>query len=279
MPVASPAPVFRVGGQALADGVLMRAGRNWAVARSDGSIETGLLPPHLLAGVPMVRVITGLLPSVARGLSAMRSRGAKRGVPARVRWSLPLFLTVPLAVDLLIGRLLPVTSDVWGLAAGRTLLAILLQLVALRLVLPAAMWRYHGAEHKAVAAHEAGVDVDDVDAVLGFSRVHTRCGTNVVAILLLLATIPIHVHIAASLAIWVVLLAAAVELVSAAARTPLRPVSRAVLAGGRLLQRYVTTSEPTHAEQAVACRALAACLAAHDAFIPTQRKDALVPVA
>jgi uncharacterized protein YqhQ len=278
VPVASPAPV-RVGGQALADGVLMRAGRNWAVARSDGSIETGLLPRHLLAGVPMIRVITGLLPSVVRGLGAMRSRGAKRGVPARVRWSLPLFLLVPLAVDLLIGMLLPMTSDVWSLVAGRTVLAISLQLVALRLVLPAAMWRYHGAEHKAVAAYEAGVAVEDVAAVMGFSRVHTRCGTNVVAILLLLATIPMHVPIAASVAIWVVLLAGVVELVSAAAKRPMRPISRAVLAGGRLLQRYVTTSEPTYAEQAVACRALAACLAAHEAFIPAQRKGALVPVA
>jgi uncharacterized protein YqhQ len=107
--------------------------------------------------------------------------------------------------------------------------------------------------------------------------VHTRCGTNVVAILLLLATIPIHLPFAASAAIWLVMLAGAVELVSAAARRPLRPVSRAVLAGGRLLQRYVTTSEPTYAEQAVACRALAACLAAHEAFIPAQRKGALVP--
>jgi uncharacterized protein YqhQ len=257
----------------------MRAGRHWAVARADGTVETGLLPPHRLAGVPMVRVITGLLPSLVRGLGAMRSRGARRGVSARVRWSLPLFLLVPVAVDLLIGYLLPVTSTVWWFVAGRTVLAISLQLLALRLVLPAAMWRYHGAEHKAVAAFEAGVDVNDVESVLSFSRIHPRCGTNVVAILLLLATIPMHVHVAASLAIWVVMLAGAVEVVSAAARAPLRPISRAVLTGGRLLQRYVTTSEPSYAEQAVACRALGACLATREAVIPAQRDNALVPTA
>jgi uncharacterized protein YqhQ len=269
---------MRVGGQALPDGVLMRAGRNWAVARADGTIESGLLPRHRLAGVPMVRVMTGLAPSLVRGLGAMRSRGAKSGVPIRVRWSLPLFLLVPFAVDLLIGRLLPQTSSVWWQAASRTTLAMALQLAALRLVLPAAMWRYHGAEHKAVAAFEAGVDIGDVDAVMGFSRIHVRCGTNVVAILLLLATVPMQVNIALSVLLWVVMLAGAVELVSAAAKSPLRPVSRFVLAGGRLLQRFVTTSEPTHAEQAVACRALAACLAAFPAVIPAQRgSEALIP--
>lgn len=272
-------PTLRVGGQALADGVLMRAGRNWAVARADGTIETGLLPRHRLATVPMVRVLTGLLPSLVRGFGAMRSRGRKRGASARVRWSLPLFLLVPFAVDVLIGRLLPATSTIWWQAAGRTTLAMALQLVALRLVMPAAMWRYHGAEHKAVAAFEAGVDITDVDAVMTFPRVHVRCGTNVVAVLLLLATIPIQVNVALSLLVWIVMLAGAVELVSAAARSPLRPVSRLVLAGGRLLQRYVTTSEPTHAEQAVACRALGACLAALPAVIPAQRSsEAVVPV-
>lgn len=264
-------PTMRVGGQALPDGVLMRAGRNWAVARADGSIETGLLPVHRLAQVPMVRVLTGLGPSLVRGLGAMRSRGRSRGGSVRVRWSLPMFLLVPFAVDLAIGRMLPGTSSVWWQAAARTVLALSLQLVALRLVLPAAMWRYHGAEHKAVAAFEAGVDVTDVTAVMGYSRVHVRCGTNVVAILLLLATIPLHVNIALSALLWIPMLAGAVELVSAAAKSPLRPASRLVLAGGRLLQRYVTTSEPTYAEQAVACRALSACLAAVPAVIPAQR--------
>lgn len=250
----------------------MRAGRNWAVARADGSLETGLLPRHRLAHVPLVRVLTGLIPALIRGLGAMRSRGAKSGVPLRVRLSLPMFLLVPFAVDLLIGRLFPGSSSVWWQAAGRTVFAMTLQLIALRLVLPAAMWRYHGAEHKAVAAFEAGVDMADVDAVMTFSRVHARCGTNVVAVLLLLAAIPLQLNAALSVLVLVGMLSGAVELVSAAAKSPLRPISRLVLGGGRLLQRYVTTSEPTREEQAVACRALAACLAL-PALIPAQRRS------
>jgi uncharacterized protein YqhQ len=270
VPRPASAPL-RVGGQALPDGVLMRAGQVWAVARADGRIETGTLPRQPFADVPLLRVVTGLVPAVVRGLRSMRVRRAGRPVPLRVRWSLPLFLLVPFAIDFLLGRLVPTSGSVAWQVAGRSFVAIALQLAALRLVLPAAMWRYHGAEHKAVGAYEAGVDVTDVHAVMGFSRVHPRCGTNVVAVLLLFALVPFQANIGLTVVLWVLMLAGAVELVSGAAKTPLRPVSRLVLGGGRLLQRYVTTSEPTYAEQAVACRALGACLAALPAHVPAQR--------
>lgn len=270
MPRSTP-PALRVGGQALPDGVLMRAGQVWAVARADGRIETGTLPRQRFADVPLLRVITGLAPALVRGLRSMRVRGGARPSSVRVRWSLPLFLLVPFAIDFALGRLVPTSSSVAWQVAGRSFLAITLQLAALRLVLPAAMWRYHGAEHKAVGAFEAGVDVTDVHAVMGFSRVHPRCGTNVVAVLLLFALVPFQAGIGLTVVLWVMMLAGAVELVSGAAKSPLRPVSRFVLAGGRLLQGYVTTSEPTYAEQAVACRALGACLAALPAQVPAQR--------
>lgn len=36
---------------------------------------------------------------------------------------------------------------------------------------------YHGAEHKAINAHEAGVPMD-VEHVKHYSRLHPRCGTS-----------------------------------------------------------------------------------------------------
>ena len=53
-------------------------------------------------------------------------------------------------------------------------------IAAFRLMSPAVQWRYHGAEHKAVTAYERGLDLGDVDSVLGCPRVHARCGTNLV---------------------------------------------------------------------------------------------------
>jgi hypothetical protein len=50
---------------------------------------------------------------------------------------------------------------------------------------------------------------------------------------------------------------------SLAAKYPRFLGSKMLLSGGRLLQRTVTTAEPTAAEQAVACRALMAALDEH----------------
>lgn len=255
----TPAP--KVGGQALADGVLMRAGAVWAVARLDGSLEMGRLPENRWGGVPLLRVVTALGPALSRGLRAMGASGRNRALPRRVRWALPLFVAAPLLANAALARLLGVPA-VWGWQSGVTaVLLVATQLVALRAVMPASMWRFHGAEHKAVAAYEAGADLDDLDAVLAAPRVHNRCGTNVVAVLIAACLLPVPSGGAAGIAMFVLLFAVSVEVVTLAARRPRVLASRVVLSGGHLLQRWITTSEPTREEQAVGVKALQACLA------------------
>ena len=58
-------------------------------------------------------------------------------------------------------------------------------------------------------------------------------------------------------------LAVAAELTAMAARRPRALWSMTLLAGGRFLQRNITTAEPTAEEQRVGCRALQAALAEH----------------
>lgn len=251
----------KVGGQALSDGVLMRAGDVWAVARLDGSLELGRLPENKWAGIPVLRVLTGLGPALVRGLRAMGASGRNRELPRRVRWALPLFIAGPLLINFALSRVIG-GATVWGWQSGVVaVLMVAAQLVALRVVMPGSMWRFHGAEHKAVAAYEQGVDLNDVDAVLRASRVHDRCGTNVVAVLVLACLLPIPSAGALSLLTFVLVFALSVEVVTLAARRPRALVSRAILVGGHFLQRYVTTAEPTREEQAVGLKALQACLA------------------
>lgn len=260
--------VVRIGGQALADGVLMRTSRAWAVARDDGSVQVGALPAPRAGRVPVVRFVagltTGLRLAVGRGILG---RGAGGTVSPSSRRRNLRFLWVLLGVEALGlafsfavgGRSLPA----WGVLAV-TLGPWVAAFTLLRLAAPASLWRYHGAEHKAVAAHEAHVDTADVGAVLGCPRVHDRCGTNLVFLAMLgglaLTGLPSVLQVPSFL----LLLASTAEVVSLAAGRPRARTSRAVLAGGRAIQRWVTTAEPTPDEQAVGCRALAACLAHHE---------------
>jgi uncharacterized protein YqhQ len=253
--------VPKVGGQALSDGVLMRAGDVWAVARLDGSLEMGRLPENRWANVPLLRVVTGLGPALVRGLKAMGASGRNRTLPRRVRWALPLFIGGPLLINAALSRAVGV-STVWGWQSGVTaLLLVAAQLAALRFVMPGSMWRFHGAEHKAVAAYERGIDLEDIDAVLRAPRVHDRCGTNVVAVLVAACLLPLPSGGVFSLFTFVPVFAFSVEVVTMAAKRPRALLSRLVLFGGHQLQRFVTTAEPTAEEQAVGIKALQACLA------------------
>lgn len=261
----------RIGGQALADGVLMRTSRAWAVARDDGSVEVGALAPRRTAGIPVLRFLVGLASgmrlAVGRG---MLGRGAGAAVATRAKHRNGRFLWALLAVEvvglsfsfLVDGRTLPLWAGI-AATAGPWVMAF----AVLRLLTPGSLWRYHGAEHKAVAAHEAGVAMDDVQTVLAAPRVHDRCGTNLVFLAMIgglaLGGLPAAFQVPAFL----LLMATTAEAVTQAAGRPRSPLSRLVLAGGRALQRYVTTAEPTAAEQAVGCRALAACLALHEQLV------------
>ena len=268
----------RIGGQALADGVLMRTSRAWAVARDDGSVQVGALPARRTSDIPVLRFLVGLIGglrlAVVRG---MLGRGAGREVAAGARRRNGRFLWALLAVEVVgvagsfvvDGRSLP-----WWGALAATLVPWTAAFAVLRVASPSSLWRHHGAEHKAVAAYEADIAMDDVDAVLACPRVHDRCGTNLVFLAMVgglaLAGLPALFQVPAFL----LLMATTAEVVTKAAGRPRSPVSRLVLVGGRALQRHVTTAEPTAAEQRVGCRALAACLAEHERLVAPARPPA-----
>ena len=275
--VAQP---VKVGGQALGDGVLMRTDRAWAIARADGSVERGAVRRTWAARVPVLRVLAGLAGAlrltVGRGLLGRGRRpGSTAAVSRRFLWVLLAVEAVALALSVLLDSV--TSSGASSMAA--TVAPWIATFAVLRLAVPGVLWRYHGAEHKAVAAHEAGVDPADLEAVLRSPRVHDRCGTNLVFLLMVcsvpLASLPGLVQLPALL----VVLAAAAEVVSLAARRPGALASRAVLAGGRSLQRWVTTAEPAPAEQQVACLALTACLREHARAVAGGQLASPVPVA
>jgi uncharacterized protein YqhQ len=246
----------------------MRTERAWAIARIDGTVEAGPLPENRFAAIPILRVVWGLGGALKLGIvKGMLRSGAGDG--ARVRGSRRAnrrFLIAIVVAEVLIAALglylRRFDLNGWGTAAV-TLLPWLAVLACMRLATTPSLWRFHGAEHKAVAAHEQRIDLSDTDAVMACSRVHDRCGTNLVFLLAAVSVAMAAVPAALQVPMFLVALGATVELMSLAARFPRFAGSRALLSGGKALQRWVTTAEPTGPEQAVACRALAAALAEH----------------
>lgn len=247
--------IVHIGGMAMTDGVLMQSDRAWARARADGSIEVGHFPVPVPGSrsararrVPVVRVVAG----IARVVRVAFARPSDR----RILWLGLGIEAARVGGWLLFGWEMSMSS--W-----MSILTTLLTIVALRLAMPASLWRYHGAEHKAVTAYETGVDPRDVPAVLGCSRIHDRCGTNVFVVAMVIIALLPSVPPVLNLPITFVVLAVSAELVSLALARPRWVVSRLVIGAGRLAQRGLTTLEPSASQQAVGCRALVACLAEH----------------
>ena len=110
-------------------------------------------------------------------------------------------------------------------------------------------------------------------AALAQPRVHARCGTNLVAVLAVgsvaLGRLPGLLQVPAFL----LAIGVAAEVLSLAGRRPRSIGARLLLGPGAFLQKYVTTSEPTEAEQGVACHALRACLVEHARLTATDETE------
>jgi uncharacterized protein YqhQ len=254
-------PRMRVGGMALGNGVLMRGPHYWALARADGTVVDGrlrtLLAKHRWLRVPVVRSIVGLAEMFGLALVVHRRNGVRGAAP------LILWMALCIGVDFGLSFALPrlISNPVLG-SVLLELLSLAFALLTLWWALGRSVWRYHGAEHKAVNAYEGGADLGDTDAVMTYSRVHDRCGTNLLVIVFLLVLIgylPMEALALGTLlsALYSVLVVAvALELFRLVTRRPQSRVSRAVLAGGRALQSRLTTREPARAQVGVACAAL-----------------------
>src|SRR5207237_4274664 len=97
--------------------------------------------------------------------------------------------------------------------------------------------------------------------------IHNRCGTNLVFVMGVLSYFVTRIPAVVEAPAFLLMLGVSVETLSLASRRPRFVFSRLLLVGGRLLQRFVTTREPTPAEQEVGCLALQAALAEHDRII------------
>ena len=122
--------------------------------------------------------------------------------------------------------------------------------------------RYHGAEHKAVAAYEKYGEVTLQNAK-SVSRVHPRCGTNILVYIILAALLdPL-------IAWWGY---AILQFILISEAWFVFGQTRPSIAVGNFLQRYLTTTEPRRAHLEVAVEGLNKLLQAEE-----KREDSMAP--
>ncbi len=279
-----------MGGQAVMEGVMMRGAHTWAVAvrAPEGDIE---LEVHdaprwadRYAKIPLVRGVVMLAESLALGFKAL-AWSANRQVPEEDRLSkgamggtiafalivfTGLFILLPAFGARGANRFIPLDGFWLHVAEGGLRLALFIGYLVVigRLHDVNRVFQYHGAEHKAIAAYENGVEVTPKSAQR-FTTEHVRCGTN---FLLTVMVITIVVYAFVGRPGWVLLIASRVlllpviagvayEVIRFAARHMDSRIVRVLMRPGLALQR-LTTREPGLDQLEVAITSLRAVMTA-----------------
>jgi uncharacterized protein YqhQ len=273
----------RLGGQALIEGVMVRAGGRWAAAarRPDGEIVTTEedVPAWALAGrrLPVVRGVVALAATIGLGMKALswsRSVAEEEPTPrgsvlAATALSIVVFVSVFALVPAAVARLVAGGGLGFAVAEAVTRVALFVGYVWAIGRLPGIRrtFEYHGAEHKAIAAQEAGDELS-VARVASYSPLHARCGTD---FLVLVAVVAIAAFALVSPASWLLLAASRVLLLPVVAgvayevlRVSDRPAAarwlKPLMAPGLAVQR-LTTRPPSDDQVEVAVVAVRRALA------------------
>ena len=247
----------RVGGQALPGGVIMRCGDRVAIAlNTESGIELSRGSVPIKAGklgrTPLLRGPAELASAMSASFLALGDRKRLLGTLAAVLAFLAGFWLLSELFGRLAG-LLSIENALLGRCADWlwVLVQLWLFLYLSRLLPPIRrMYMYHGAEHKCISCYEAGLELT-VENVSGQSRVHPRCGTNLMTVTVLIFVL-IELFLPGDLPGWtaiiidpaalVLSLGLAFELRRAGSRA--RVLRRAADAVGAFVQRHITTIEP-----------------------------------
>jgi uncharacterized protein YqhQ len=276
---------FYYGGQAVIEGVMMRGRKAMvtAVRRPDGEVALDTQP---LGGVysgwvrraPLLRGVIVLIEVLVLGIRSLfysANVSLEEEGTQISGWQLWLMVAFSLGSAVLIFFMAPLfltklldpyitSSLVFSLIEGVIRVAIFIAYLKLITFMPdiKRVFAYHGAEHKAVHAYEAGVPLE-VAEVRKYDTAHVRCGTSFLFAVLIIAIIVFALVGLPSLWLMVlsrillapIIAALSYEVIYFGNRHIDNAVVRAVLAPGLWLQS-LTTREPDDAQLEVALSAL-----------------------
>jgi uncharacterized protein YqhQ len=281
---------INIGGQAVIEGVMMRAPRSLAIAvrRPSGEISVKreevipLSERFPIVKLPIVRGAVALFSSLIIGIKALNysanealAEGEEKEelsslamggtIAVAFGFGILLFFILPLYLTKLLIPIIGSSNVVFNLVDGLIRVVVfLLYIVSIsRMNDIQRVFQYHGAEHKSIFAFEAGEQLI-VENVRKYSRLHPRCGTSFLLIVMLVSIAVFSMIPKAWPFVWkagsrIILLpliaGLSYEILKWSAKNEQNPLVRLLIAPGLALQR-LTTREPDDSQLEVAIRSM-----------------------
>lgn len=291
---------INIGGQAVIEGVMMRAPRSMAIAvrRPSGEIvvKTDEVVPlserFPVVKLPVVRGAVALFSSLITGIKALNfsanealadgeekeelSSWAMAGtMGVAFGFGILLFFIMPLYLTKLLVPVIGGSNIVFNLVDGVIRVAVFLLYIwsISRMSDIQRVFQYHGAEHKSIFAFEAGDELT-VENVRKYSRLHPRCGTSFLLIVMLISIgifsmipkiWPFYLKAGSRVVLLPLIAGVSYEILKWTAKHDRSAIVRLLIAPGLGLQR-LTTREPDDSQLEVAIRSMQGALDANGGF-------------
>ncbi len=212
-----------IGGQALIEGIMMRGPEKDAIVTCSGgelkvTVKDRKLPPKGVAKVPALRGVVNFFDAQVTGVKALmfsaeaapdayqeepskvdiwleKKLGGERfqkavialGVALGLALSIGLFFLLPMVIG---GFFYPIIKNNLAICLIEGLVRMVIfagyMLLVSRMKEMKRVFAYHGAEHKTIRCYEAGLPLT-VENVKAQTRLHPRCGTSFLLVVMLLS--------------------------------------------------------------------------------------------
>lgn len=205
-----------IGGQAVMEGVMMRNADKYAVAvrKTDGEIVVkteeykGIVQNKKIRSLPIIRDVFSFIDSMVLGMSTLtysasffmdeeeeekdeKNESVMMGltIACSVVMAVAIFMILPYFLSQLFRKFTDSTTLI-TLLEGAVRLVIFFGYILLisRMKDIQRVFMYHGAEHKCINCIEHGMELN-VENVLKSSRLHKRCGTSFLFIVMIVSII------------------------------------------------------------------------------------------
>ncbi|MEA2015966.1 MAG: DUF1385 domain-containing protein [Actinomycetota bacterium] len=272
---------YRIGGQAVIEGVMMRSKNFWAVAvrKPDNTISAKLFKQSALStknkvlGFVFIRGMAAIFESLLLGFKALNysvNEGTEEdikfsrkdmviSVVVAVAFSVGIFFVLPTLIGKTFSGFFPnvlVYNLLEGLVRIGLFLIYILFISQLRDI--KRVFQYHGSEHKTIQAYENDEELKP-ENIKKYSTLHMRCGTNFLIIVMivsifvftLLGRQPILWRILSRVVLIPVIAGISYEFIRLAGKFGDNKIVRIFFYPGLFLQK-ITTREPDESQIEIA---------------------------